>query len=300
MENQKFIDELFSGYEETPDLTDFKEELRSNLDDRISYLMKKGMSKQSAFEKATGELGDISALANEISLKKKKEVFSEMYMHTKNYMSLRQKIGYTVTGGLLALGIIFSLVAYFASGDMNAGLGSLMIFFAIPICGFVFLGLTQETAKSNPMGRKRALFYTLDVGLILFGIIVFVMTFFMEHGESRMVVSIGSLIPFVLPGSVILAFLLLTEKNRHKSWVIEQEAACSAQIHEQFADPYANLKFGLFSGALWVFAVALFALLGFLIGFQYSWMVFLFAVAGQLLIQALMMPKKIGVANSHK
>lgn len=41
MDTQKYVDGLFSGYEETPALTDFKEELRSNLDDRIANLIKK-------------------------------------------------------------------------------------------------------------------------------------------------------------------------------------------------------------------------------------------------------------------
>jgi hypothetical protein len=90
MGTQKYVDGLFSGYEQTPTLCDFKEELRSNLNDRIANLIKKGMSEQMAFDKATTELGDISALADEISLKKKKEVFSEMYMKTKNYMKTWQ------------------------------------------------------------------------------------------------------------------------------------------------------------------------------------------------------------------
>ena len=291
MDTQKYVDGLFSGYEETPALTDFKEELRSNLDDRIANLIKKGMSEQTAFAKATTELGDVSVLADEISFKKKKEVFSEVYLKTKNYMKLWQKIGYTLAGGLMALGIIISLLAYFASGDIVAGLGVLIVFFIVPVCGFVFLGLTQETARNIPMNWKRALIYVAAVGVILFGLVVFAIVFFEENGVDRTVASIGSLIPFVLPGSVVLAFLLLTEKDRHKPWVVEQQAIWAERMKEQFADPYAASRFGLFSGALWIFAIALFAGLGFLIGFQYSWLVFLFAVAGQLLIQAFTTPK---------
>lgn len=291
METGKYVDGLFSGYEQTPELADFKEELRSNLDDRIASLIRKGIPEQDAFTKATTELGDISVLAEEISFKKRKEVFSEMYMKTRNYMSIWQKLGYTVAGGLLALGVILSLLAYFATGDLTSGLGSLMVFFVAPVCGFVFLGLTQETASNNPMNRKRALLYVAAVGIIMFGLVVFAMAFLEERGADRMLASIGSLIPFVLPGAVVLAFLLLTEKSRHKPWVIEQEEAWAERMREQFADPYAATRFGLFSGALWIFTAALFAVLGFLIGFQYSWLVFPFALAGQILIQALMTPK---------
>lgn len=209
-----------------------------------------------------------------------------MYMKTRNYMDKWHVLGYVLAGGLMAFGIIISLLAYFTTGDMNAGLGSLMVFFIAPVCGFVFLGLTQETARNNPMSWKRALFYVAAVGVILFGIVIFAMTFFADHDVNRAVASIGSLLPFVLPGSVVLAFLLLTEKSRRKPWVIEQEAAWAERMN-----PYTATRFGLFSGALWIFAAGLFAVLGFLIGFQYSWVVFLFAIAGQVLVQALMTPK---------
>lgn len=171
------------------------------------------MSEQTAFAKATTELGDVSVLADEISFKKKKEVFSEVYLKTKNYMKLWQKIGYTLAGGLMALGIIISLLAYFASGDIVAGLGVLIVFFIVPVCGFVFLGLTQETARNIPMNWKRALIYVAAVGVILFGLVVFAILFFEENGVDRTLASIGSLIPFVLPGSVVLAFFCSLPKR---------------------------------------------------------------------------------------
>jgi hypothetical protein len=291
MDVQKHIDALFAGYEESPALGDFKEELAGHLDERIRSLAKKGMNEQNAFEKAVGELGDVSLIADEIGKRKRQEAFTEMYMKTRSYMDTRRVIAYTAVGGLLALGIICSLLTYFASGKITTGLGSLMPFLIAPVCGFVFLGLTQETARNYPMSWNRALFYVLAVGVILSGLVIVVITFFVRADSPVPLTSLGALIPFVLPGSVVLAFLLLTEKNRHKPWVVEQETAWAERMREPFADPRAATRFGLFSGALWIFAIALFAVLGFLIGFRYSWMVFLFAVAAQILIQALMMPK---------
>jgi hypothetical protein len=57
---------------------------------------------------------------------------------------------------------------------------------------------------------------------------------------------------------------------------------------EIWNNPAAAARFGLFSGAIWIFAIGLFILLGFLIGFKFSWLVFVFAVAIQLLVQGLM------------
>jgi len=74
MNTREYIDSLFSDYQKTSALEDFKEELKSFLDERIRTLVKGGMDEKDAFEKATSELGDISAVADEISRKKKQEL----------------------------------------------------------------------------------------------------------------------------------------------------------------------------------------------------------------------------------
>jgi hypothetical protein len=78
---KELVDSLFEGYEQTAELADFKEELLSNLNDKLESLVKKGMDSETAFAKASAELGDISALADELSLKKRKEVFEEVYIY---------------------------------------------------------------------------------------------------------------------------------------------------------------------------------------------------------------------------
>ncbi len=290
MNVQQYVDKLFAGYESNADMEDFKEELCSNLQERIKYMEKKGMDSKEAFKKATDELGDITEIANQISNEKRKEYIENMYMKTKNYLDVPHIIGYLLAGGLLAIGIIFTLLAFLRTGDPVAGLGSLIPFFILPVCAFVFLGLTQETARNFPMPWKRALVYVAAVAVILFGVVIFALTFFV--GELGLEEALGTLIPFVIPGSLLMAFLVLTEKNRKKPWVIEQEVNWAAQVGDQFSDPHTATKFGLFSGALWIFAIALFITFGFLFSFAYSWLVFVFAVAAQLLVQAFMMSKK--------
>jgi hypothetical protein len=83
MSTKDYIGSLFRDYEETEGLKDFMEELQSNLDERIASLVRKGQSEKEAFEKACVELGDISTLAKELSLKKRREVFEEAYMDIK-------------------------------------------------------------------------------------------------------------------------------------------------------------------------------------------------------------------------
>jgi hypothetical protein len=61
---KELVDSLFEGYEQTAELADFKEELLSNLNDKLESLVKKGMDSETAFAKVSAELGDISALAD--------------------------------------------------------------------------------------------------------------------------------------------------------------------------------------------------------------------------------------------
>jgi len=230
MNTKEYIDKLFSDYEDDVTLSDFKEELESNLKDRIAYLQAKGVSEEDAWEKAATELADVSEIAQQLTLKKRKEVFADMYLGTRKYISTKRAILYVLLGGSLALGIILSAISYLSTNEPVAGLGALIPFMIIPACGLLFMRLTQETARKYPLSWKRSLFYAVSSSAILFGVIIFSMMFFIpleyEDGlaESRvgLLEAIATLIPFALPGSLLLAFLVLTEKDHRKPWVKQQ------------------------------------------------------------------------------
>lgn len=136
MNTREYIDSLFSDYQKTSALEDFKEELKSFLDERIRTLVKGGMDEKDAFEKATSELGDISAVADEISRKKKQELIGEMYLKTTHYMSTWRIALYVLCGAVFGFGVIVAAISEYFSGDVNAPLGSLLVFGGIPILVF--------------------------------------------------------------------------------------------------------------------------------------------------------------------
>ncbi|MDR0648009.1 MAG: permease prefix domain 1-containing protein [Synergistaceae bacterium] len=284
MNTHEYIDSLFADYQETSALADFKEELKGFLDERIKNLVKGGMDENNAFERATGELGDISAVAEEISRKKKQEVLGEMYLKTRHYMTTRRTALYVLCGAALGFGVIVAAVSGFFSGDANAPLGSLLIFGGIPILGFLFLWLTQETAVREAMGLRRALLYVAAGGVFLFGVFTFLFTYF-EDG-SGLPYAVATLIPFVLPSSAFGAFLLLTEKDRSKPWVARQREEHIKRSSGRFGDPAQEERFGLFSGALWITAIAAFILLTILFGVKFSWLALAAALVGQMLVTA--------------
>ena len=157
MDAKQFVDSLFQGYEETAALADFKEELLGNLNAKVEDLVKKGMEPEAAFAKASAELGDVSAVADELSLKKRTEVFEEAYMGISRYMSAGRVAGYVVFGVSALFGVIVAFIALFAVKSVDVGFdgpidwagffATMMPFLVTAIAGFTFLGVTQETAS---------------------------------------------------------------------------------------------------------------------------------------------------------
>ena len=311
MKAQELVKSLFKDYEETAELRDFMEEIQRNLEDRTESLVKKGFSEKDAFAKAASELGDIGVLADEMSLKRRQEVYQDAYLGIQHYMKPRRVAGYILFGSALAFGIICALIVYFSAGkytyeSLVASSAALLPFFVAAVAGFTFLGLTQETAASYPMNKKRAAWYTLAASLIAFGIVLFPLVYFavskdpsfflhsgpiaiLEHGFAA---ALSSEVPFLIPGIGLLVFLCLTEKSRLKPWAARYAAQLEEIVDVSNRFDAQTIRFGLFSGAIWIFAMGLFIALGFAVGFKYSWLVFVFAVAVQLLVQAMLFKPK--------
>jgi hypothetical protein len=143
------------------------------------------------------------------------------------------------------------------------------------------------------MSKKRAIWYALSAGLIAFGVLILSAVYFTAKGSGLELLSaINMIIPFALPGIGLLVFLVLTEKDRLKPWAKDRRDKAVKQEMEKWSDPATASRFGMFSGAIWIFALGFFVLLGFLIGFKFSWLVFIFATAVQLLVQGLMSKRK--------
>jgi hypothetical protein len=208
--------------------------------------------------------------------------------------------------------------------------GMLLPFLTTAVIGFTFLGLTQETSAMYPLSVKRSAWYTGAAGVMAFGLFVMPVIYFSvtlglniaEYGAGELnerflknwtdfrfddvgelgvaifqpisviAAVVGPLINFVLPGVGLLAFLILTEKDRRKPWAKDFTEKTIRQQMDMWTDPATASRFGMFSGAIWILAAGLFVLLGFLISFKYSWLVFIFAVGIQLLMMGSMHKQK--------
>ncbi|MDR0599458.1 MAG: permease prefix domain 1-containing protein [Treponema sp.] len=311
MNANEFVNSLFKDYEETPGLRDFMEELRSNLDARTASLIKKGMTEEAALAKAQRELGDISVLAEELSLKRRREVYLDAYLGIRRYLTPRRVAAYVLCGAVFLGGILLALISYLAGGGsfqpygemeaLTGGLGTLLGPLTLSVMGFTFLGVSQENAVCYPLRPKRALAYALGAGLAAFGIVLSPLTFCAVSRDQAalppgswvppsdpLMSALAVLLPFLITGLGLIAFLFLTEKRRLKPWAAAHFRGETPNPGDPWRDDPGMLQFGLFSGAIWIFALGLFFLLGFVFGFRYSWPVFIFAVAAQLVLQGVM------------
>ena len=296
MKEKVYVDRLFSEHEDSPEIRDFKEEIAGNFRERIKELQSKGLDEETAFEKAAAELGDVTAIADDVGKKKRNETISQMYMGAKAPITKRTAVGMTIASGLLMLAIGMMLITFFGKKD-NTHLSYIAAVLLAVACGtYTYFGLTQETTAHYPMKNGRAAAYGIVCMLGALGAGLAVVSFALDGWEMSDALLFK--IALILPAICGLIFLLATESKRQKPWlkaIVESYSVDYSMNFSKYRDmvnPVKAAKFGVASGGLWLLAIAVFVTLGAVISWQYSWFVFLFAAAIQLFMVATIFEKK--------
>jgi hypothetical protein len=280
----QYIEQLFIEFPESVQLSELKEEVAGNLHERIQESVAMGMIEDEAFQKAISELGDVTKVAEDISIKARYEVIDHMY--NKKSLPKVHVIGYVISVGILLFGIITALLVHFQIGENFITISTLFPFALISISMLVYLGLTQEDQHQFGMRPIRAALYAVATGVLLFGLFTAGIVYFQETvGKGEW---IATLLPFVIPSVCLFIYLGLTEKDRRK-----QDEEWTKYIADYHNPEYQMIR-GSISGALWIFAFAIFLILGFTIGWKYAWIVFIFATGIEVLMGAIPFRKKKG------
>lgn len=207
---KKYIDHLFSDVEPSQQLFDLKEELITNLKEKIEDYISRGMDEEQAFKEAVITIGDVSGLKDEM------RKFGSNGSRQPVFSTWRERISTVgiVAGVLLSLFGIFTVVMLYymkMPGETVVGSG---IFAVAGGALLTFSVLIRETRRRYGMNMIRAAIYGLSVGVLLFGLFSAAITRF---STGEMFISIGTLMVFTLIGVGVLLTLLLTEKDRRKS-----------------------------------------------------------------------------------
>ena len=302
MRERVYVDRLFADYEDTPEIKDFKEEISANLKERIKELASKGLDEEKAFDTATAELGDITAIADDIGKKKRQEAIGQMYMGAKVPITKRTAAGMAAATALLLLAVGIALIALFGVQDR---VWQTFLFSApllsLACSAYAYFGLTQETRAHYAMKSGRALGYGFVCLAGLSGAsFAAVMLIFSNFSVSA---ALGIMMGLMLPAICALVFLLATEKKRQKPWLkammehYEKKIGLDLEnsINKHYTgivNPIKAARFGIASGGLWIIAIALFFSLLLAIGWPYAWLVFIFALALQVFMASTIFEKK--------
>lgn len=282
---KKYIDDLFSDIADSKQLQELKEEVCSNLSERITESTARGLSDEEAFKAAIAELGDVSELAD--SMRKVSNTGIQESIFYSKPLDKKHVFGYVGASAIILFGILTAGIVQLQQNQPFITIATLLPFLIVSSVLFVFLGLTQETIYNYPMNKKRALAYSLSTALFLFGIMTAGIEYY--QGMEPFIV-LATFIPFVLPAILAFIYLGLTEKSRMKldqEWAREWMEKWSSELKHHYHSPRYGMVRGGISGALWLFSIAIFLLVGLNGGWKYSWIVFIFACGIEALMEAI-------------
>ncbi|MFZ4453134.1 permease prefix domain 1-containing protein [Salibacterium aidingense] len=206
---RSYVDDLFAGVGESQQLYELKEELSTNLKEKIGDYKKEGRTEDEAFKEAAASIGDLSGLVDDMRDIGEDKVKQSVYSSMTNRISTAGLI----IGVLLALfGALVTLMLYFMELPPVSTAGP-AIFIVIGCILITYSSLTRETTKKFAMNKIRAMLYTAAAGLILFGFYTAVTSGF---ATGEMFIAVSSMMVFLLAGVGLWLGLVLTGRSRLK------------------------------------------------------------------------------------
>ncbi len=202
---ENYLNSVLAGGGDSRQLADLKEELTTNLLEKISDYQAQGMEEDEAFREAIISLGDLSALVDDL-----RRAQGDWAAGRHDGWSIAGIIG----GVLLCMFGLFTVVMmYVMPAEDPVATAGPGIFIVVGGALLTYGLLTRETKARHPMSRLRALLYGLSVGLLLFALFSSLIT---RYATGEQHPAVATLMVFSLAGVGLLLFLSLTEKDRRK------------------------------------------------------------------------------------
>lgn len=207
---KKYVDDLFSGVGESQALFELKEELTTNMKEKIADYQTRGMGEEQAFKEAVVSMGDLSGLVEDMRKVGQDTAKYSIYSSMTNRIS----IAGIIAGVLLILFGALTITMLYFMDLAYADISGSGIFIVAGGALLTYSLLTRETRKRYGMNKIRAALYALSVGIILFSLFTGIITQF-ATGETH--AAIASFMVFFLVGIGLFLYLILTGTDRRKS-----------------------------------------------------------------------------------
>lgn len=207
---RKHFDALFSDVGPSQQLFELKEELATNMKEKIADYKSRGMDDEQAFKEAVISMGDLRGLVEDMRIIGQEKAKLSVY----TTMTARISTAGIIAGVLLVLfGIFSATMLYFMPQDALAITGN-GIFIVAGGTLFTYSLLTRETSKKYAMNKIRAGLYALSIGLLLFAVFTGIAS---RYSTGEMYIAVASLMVFSLMGVGLFLFLMLTGTDRRKN-----------------------------------------------------------------------------------
>ncbi|MEV0458170.1 permease prefix domain 1-containing protein [Catellatospora methionotrophica] len=285
----RLLDEAFAGIEMTPEARDLKEEMRANLVARVAELEKSGAGSDTSAQRAMAELGDISSIVSETAAAPSTAPWLDQ--------RVRPRPGYVVRTLLLSLlaAAALALLAWSVLDSAARGWQPLAVA-VLALAGGVIVAdaLRQETTSSYPLPTGRAAGYGTAATVALAGAGCVAAAY--PRWPVGLLVTGGVLL---LVAAVAFTWLGVTQTNRHKPWMVRLQRE-HQQIGDVFAgDPAAAARFGIYTVAIWLAAIAGFVVLTVTVGWAWSWLALVGGVLAMFVVMARSMFRPRGT-DAHR
>ncbi|MEL7563969.1 MAG: permease prefix domain 1-containing protein [Dehalobacterium sp.] len=206
---RKHFDALFSDVGVSQQLFELKEELATNMKEKIADYQSRGMDDEQAFKEAVISMGDLRGLVDD--MRKLGQDTAKQSVYTT--MTARISTAGIIAGVLLVLFGIFTVaMLYFMPEDALAITGN-GIFIVAGGTLITYSLLTRETRRKYAMNKIRAGLYALSIGLLLFAVFTGIAS---RYATGEMYIAVASLMVFSLIGVGLFLFLMLTGTDRRK------------------------------------------------------------------------------------
>jgi hypothetical protein len=289
----RYLDEAFADIPRTPETADLKEEIRGNLQSRVSELEADGTKPEAAAAKAITELGDIHALVDSIDVGEPATRPGDTAARLIALNKVKTDPGYVVRTVIFSLVLAVMLAGVIVTAAFGSGTTGTLPngteWFAVGLSALLVAilvvdALHQETSQHFRMPLRRALGYS---GAALLGVAGLDVIGLSIGGREPEEAFAGGVTAAVLS---LIAFIWLgvTQTNRRKPWV--KELNSTYEIEDRFSnDPAAAARFGIYTVVIWIVGIGLFVLLSIVVGFTWSWLALLGALVVFFLVLARML-----------
>jgi hypothetical protein len=285
----RLLDEAFLGIVMTPDLQDFKEELRGNLASRSAELQQKGMDAAAASRAALAEVGDVAELIAGVEADgplpaQSGSPAARLHRVQPNQWFVVRASIYSALILASALHTVFDVV------DRPLQTQPYLIVIGVLLVALVADSLSQETARHYAMPLPRGIRWGVASGLLGTGVGYGVLFGWHTGSTGLLIASIA----LVLLAMIAFITLGATQTNRLKPWALAEARAYETE--DRFSnDPVAAARFGMYTVIIWIVAIAVFIGLSIAVGFAWSWL----AIVAGLVVFFLVLARMLFAPEHH-